>query len=63
MRSSRWWVVRVILLTFNVLPLAVYLVVLDRFAGWLGATDWGRVFVLVTACFGTFVTSFMGAAE
>jgi hypothetical protein len=57
---SRWWVVRVILLTFNVLPLAVYLVVLDRLAGWFGATDWGRVFVLATACFGTFVTSFIG---
>jgi hypothetical protein len=58
---SRWWVVRVILLTFNVLPLAIYLVLLDRLAAWLGATDWGRVFVLVTACFGTFVTTFMGA--
>jgi hypothetical protein len=58
---SRWWVVRAILLTFNVLPLAVYLVVLDRLFGWLGATDWGRVFVLVMACFGTFVTAFMGA--
>jgi hypothetical protein len=58
---SRWWVVRVILLTFNVLPLAIYLILLDRLAAWLGATDWGRVFVLVTACFGTFVTPFMGA--
>jgi hypothetical protein len=58
---SRWWVVRVILLTVNVLPLALYLVLLDRLAGRLGATDWGRLFVLVTACFGTFVTSFMGA--
>jgi hypothetical protein len=28
---------------------------------WLGATDWGRLFVLATACFGTFVTSFQGA--
>jgi hypothetical protein len=58
---SRWWVVRVILLTVNVLPLAIYLLLLDRIAGRLGATDWGRLFVLVTACFGTFVTSFMGA--
>lgn len=58
---SRWWVVRVILLTVNVLPLAIYLLLLDRLAGRLGATDWGRLFVVVTACFGTFVTSFMGA--
>jgi hypothetical protein len=58
---SRWWVVRVILLTVNVLPLAVYLLLLDGLAGRLGATDWGRMFVVATACFGTFVTSFMGA--
>ncbi len=58
---SRWWVVRVVLLTFNVLPLAVYLVLLDRLVASLGATDWARAFVLTTACFATFVTPFMGA--
>jgi hypothetical protein len=58
---SRWWVARIILLTVNVLPLALYLILLDRIAGWLGATDWGRLFVVATACFGTFVTSFASA--
>ncbi len=57
----RWWVVRVILLTVNVIPLAFYLVLLDRLAGRLGATLWARLFVLTAACFGTFVTSFAGA--
>jgi hypothetical protein len=58
---ARWWVVRIILLTVNVLPLAFYLVLLDRLAEWLGTSGWGRFFVLVSACFGTFVTSFAGA--
>jgi hypothetical protein len=58
---SRWWVVRVILLTVNVVPLAFYLVVLDHLGAWLAVSVWGRLFLLVTACFGTFVTSFAGA--
>ena len=58
---SRWWVVRVILLTVNVVPLAIYLVLLDRLCISFGASDWGRLFVLFAACFGTIVTSFVGA--
>jgi hypothetical protein len=57
---TRWWVVRVVLLTVNVLPLAIYLILLERLVGWLGTSDWGRLFVVMTACFGTFVTSFTG---
>jgi hypothetical protein len=57
---TRWWVVRVVLFTVNVLPLAIYLVLLERLVGWLGVSDWGRLFVIMTACFGTFVTSFTG---
>ncbi|MGH9677123.1 MAG: hypothetical protein ACRD36_08475, partial [Candidatus Acidiferrum sp.] len=58
---SRWWVVRVILLTVNVLPFAVYLILLNRLSRRLGATDWGGLFVIAAACFGTFMTAFAGA--
>jgi hypothetical protein len=51
-------VVRVGLLTINALPLLLYLLLLSRLAERLGTTDWGRLFVLATACFGTFLTTF-----
>jgi hypothetical protein len=51
-------VVRVVLLTFNGLPLILYLVLLARLADQLGATAWGRLYMLAAAGFGTFVTTF-----
>lgn len=58
--GQRWWVVRLILVTLNVLPLAVYLCLLARLTERWGATDWGQLYVLAAACFGTFVTAFVG---
>jgi hypothetical protein len=58
-RDQRFAVVRVCLLTFNVLPFAVYLWLLTRLVDRFGATDWGRFFVTVAACFGTLVTPFL----
>ena len=52
-------VVRVGLLTFNVLPLIFYLWMLSRLAERYGATDWGRLFVLAAAAFGTLLTPFL----
>src|SRR5262245_29996145 len=37
----------------------VYLLLLARRLGATGATDWGRDFVLATACFGTLLTPFL----
>jgi hypothetical protein len=54
-------VVRVCLLTFNVLPFVVYLCLLARLAERFGATDWGRIFVVAAACFATLVTPFLVA--
>ncbi len=54
----RWDVVPAILLTLNALPWAVSLWLLARLAERHGGTDWGRLFVLTAACFGTFVTTF-----
>ncbi|HKI34401.1 MAG TPA: hypothetical protein VKA46_21280 [Gemmataceae bacterium] len=54
----RWEIVPAILLTFNALPWGVALFLLARLAERHGSTDWGRLFVLAAACFGTFVTTF-----
>jgi hypothetical protein len=42
----------------NVLPLVLYLWVVGRLAERFGATDWGRVFIVAAAAFGTFITTF-----
>jgi hypothetical protein len=47
------------LLTVNALPFWLYLVLLARLADRLGKTDWGRLFVMTAACFGTLMTSFL----
>ena len=56
--EQRWEVVVVTLLTLNVLPLAISLLLLARLLEAHGKTDWGRLFVFATACFGTFLTTF-----
>ena len=50
--------VRLLLVLFNVVPLVVYFVLLSRLAERFGTTDWSRLFVMATACFGTFLTTF-----
>jgi hypothetical protein len=54
-----WEVVRTILFTVNWLPLLVYLWLMSRLVERLGTTDWGRMFVMACACFGTFLTTFI----
>jgi hypothetical protein len=49
---------RAMLVTVNVLPLAVMFVVIAWMAERLGTTDFGRVFVIAVAAFGTFLTTF-----
>jgi hypothetical protein len=52
-------VIRTILLTVNVLPYVIYLIVLARIVDRLGQTDWARVYVVAAGAFGTFVTTFL----
>lgn len=59
--QDRWWVVRIILLTAQALPLLLYLILLSRLVERYGVTDWGRLFVVAAACFGTFLTLFATA--
>ena len=50
--------VRLLLVLFNVVPLVVYFVLLSRLAERFGKTDWSRLLMMATACFGTFLTTF-----
>ena len=55
---DRWWVVGVILLTFNALPFAVSLRLLAVLIDHHGRTDFGRLFAFTFAATATFVTTF-----
>ncbi|MBX9623724.1 MAG: hypothetical protein K2X82_07905 [Gemmataceae bacterium] len=57
---DRWLVIPTILLTVNVLPFAVYLVLLGRLLDATGKGDFGRLLAFTAACFGTFLTTFAG---
>jgi hypothetical protein len=49
---------RFMLITINVIPLAIYFWLLSRMVERYGKTDWGRIFVIAAAAFGTFLTTF-----
>src|SRR5262249_42086918 len=57
--SQPFLVVRTILLVINLVPFAIYLVVLDRWLGRYARSDWTRIVVLSAAAFGTIVTPFL----
>jgi hypothetical protein len=52
------YVGRVMLILTNVLAFGVYLLVLAQLVERYGRTDWGRIFVMTCAAFGTFITTF-----
>ncbi len=49
---------RFMLVLFNVVPLVVGWLLLARLVERFGVTDWGRIFVMAAAVFGTFLTTF-----
>jgi hypothetical protein len=49
---------RFMLVTINVLPLLICFVLLGRLVERFGTTDWGRMFVMAAAVFGTFLGTF-----
>lgn len=57
--DHRFTVSRIILFTVNWLPLIVYLVLMSRLVDTFGRTDWGQVYVMSAACFGTLLTPFL----
>ncbi|MBN9121323.1 MAG: hypothetical protein J0I06_19585 [Planctomycetes bacterium] len=58
--KDRWLVVPAIVLTWNVIPFAVYLVLLGRLIDSTGKTDFGKLLAFATAALGTFLTTFAG---
>jgi hypothetical protein len=53
-----FYVVRVLLITSHLLPLLLYFLILAQLIERHGRTDWGRLLVMITATFGTFLTTF-----
>ncbi len=49
---------RFMLVTINVIPLIIYFLLLARLIERFGTSDWGRIFVMGAATFGTFLTTF-----
>jgi hypothetical protein len=52
------YVARLMLILTNVLPLAVALVFIARLVDVCATSDYGRIFAVAAACFGTFLTTF-----
>jgi hypothetical protein len=57
--NDRWCVVRTILFTINWLPMIIYLTLFSRLVDWLGATDWGRLYVMAAAALATYMSPFL----
>jgi hypothetical protein len=57
-RVQQWEVVVTTLILFNVIPLALALLLLSRIVEAYGTTDWGRLFAFACCCFGTLLTPF-----
>jgi hypothetical protein len=49
---------RTLLILVNILPLAISFAMLAKLVERFGTTDWGRLFVMAAAVFGTFLTTF-----
>lgn len=58
-QNKRFWIVRTMLFTVNWIPFVLSLVVLSRWIDRVGATDWGRLYALAAACFGTLTIAFI----
>ncbi|MBM3999310.1 MAG: hypothetical protein FJ297_07195 [Planctomycetes bacterium] len=56
--DDTFFVVRGMLVLFNVVPIAVYFGLVGRAVDRWGRTDWGRLYVVVTAAFATLATPF-----
>ena len=52
---------RIMLVIINVVPLVVGFILLARLIEGFGTTDWGRIFAMAAAAFGTFLTTFAAA--
>ena len=58
---DRWLIIPTIVLTWNVIPFAIYLVLLGRLIDLTGKTDYGKLLAFATAALGTFLVTFSGS--
>lgn len=58
LKDNPYEVVRTMLLTVNVPAMILLLAIVAALVERLGRTDWGRIFVVAAAAFGTFLTTF-----
>lgn len=58
LRDSPFYIVRVMLILTNVVPMALFFALVASFAEKWGKTDVGRIFVVACATWGTFLTTF-----
>jgi len=58
LEEQPFYVVRIILIITNVLPLMIAFILLSRIVDRLAATDFARIFIMAAATFGTFLTTF-----
>ncbi len=58
LRRNPFYVARLMLVLTNVVPLVIYFILMARLVERYGRTDWGRMFVMAAATFGTFLTTF-----
>ena len=56
--TEPFYVGRSMLVLTNVMPMLLWLVLIAAIAERLGQSDWGRIFVVATASFGTLLTTF-----
>jgi hypothetical protein len=58
LEDKTFYVARLMLVVLNVVPLGIALYLLAAMVDRLGLSDWGRIFVMTCAAFGTFATTF-----
>jgi hypothetical protein len=58
LRDYPYEIGRTMLITINIIPLAVMFVLIGKLVERFGTTDWGRIFVMATATMGTFLNTF-----
>ena len=56
--SEPYFLGRLMLVTINILPLVLMFVIVAKLAERWGTTDWGRIYVVAAATFGTLLTTF-----
>ncbi|MDR2641423.1 MAG: hypothetical protein LBC74_01375 [Planctomycetaceae bacterium] len=57
--EDRFFVVRVMLVLINLIPIVFCWVLLSRLIDRFGTNDWARVFCVAFVCFGTFLSTFI----